>query len=101
MLKDILQSKNAVPALVVLAVGVVFAVFAPLFMQLPSWIAGLIGLTTGSVAVLMAMRGAGASDDELMVLRTGAKAALRGQMPSRPVYVSHGVADVLEILENI
>jgi len=99
--KDILQSKNAVPALVVFAVGVVFAVFAPLFMSLPSWIAGVIGLITGTVAVLMAVRGSGASDEELLLLRTAAKAVQRGQAPSRPMYASHAISDLLEIFESI
>ncbi|MEY4576625.1 MAG: hypothetical protein RL701_1328 [Pseudomonadota bacterium] len=98
-----MQSKNGVPALVVSAVGLVFAVFAPLFMPVapPAWISGLIGLLTGGVAVLMALRGAGANEEELLGLRTGAKAAQRGQAPSRPVSVSPAVADILDILEDI
>src|SRR5262247_2677992 len=101
MLKDLVQSKNGVPALVVLGVGLGIAVFGPpLFMpMLPGWMAGLIGLVTGSIAALMAGRGGGANDDELLALRTGAKAALRGQSPSRPAGAQHSVVEILDVLD--
>jgi methyl-accepting chemotaxis protein len=95
MLKNLLQSKNALPALVVLAVGLVFVVFAPV----PAWIAGSMGVLSGSVAVLMALRGSGASDEELMLLRSAAKATQRGQTPARPMNVSPAVGEILEILD--
>jgi methyl-accepting chemotaxis protein len=97
MLKDLAQSKNGVPALVVLAVGLVVAVFAPL----PGWVVGLIGLVLGSVSALMAARGAGASDEEMQALRSGAKAALRGQSPSRPANAQRAVSEILDIFESI
>jgi methyl-accepting chemotaxis protein len=103
MLKDLVQSKNGVPALVVLGVGFGIAVLGPpLFMpMLPGWMAGLIGLATGSIAAMMAVRGVGASDDELLALRTGAKAALRGQKPSRPANAQQQVLEIIDVLENV
>src|SRR5688572_1875103 len=103
MLKDLVQSKNGVPALVVLGVGLGVAVLGPpLFMpMLPGWMAGLIGLVTGSISAMMAVRGVGASDDDLLALRTGAKSAQRGQNPSRPATAQHAVLEILDVLEDV
>ncbi len=103
MLKDLVQSKNAIPALVVLAVGVIFGVIAPLATSsfAPAWVTGIGGLCLGGIAAFLALHGLGASEDDLLAIRTGAKAAHRGQRPSRPAYMPHAVAEIIDVLEGI
>ena len=90
MLKDLVQSKNGVPALVVLGVGLGIAVLGPpLFMpMLPGWMAGLIGLVTGSISAMMAVRGVGASDDESYELEIDAPGGKRS-LTARPYNAGH------------
>ena len=56
MLNDLLQSKNAPGALVLLLVGVLIAVVLPAVMPVfPGWFAGFVGLLIGTVAGLVLM----------------------------------------------
>ncbi len=100
MFKDLVQSKNAVPALVVLGTGLAIAAFSPL-LAMPAWVGGFFGTVLGFAAGLIALRGVGANDDDLFAIRTGTKAALRGQRPSRLANMPQAVSEILDVLDNV
>ena len=101
MLRDLLQSKNAAPALILLVVGAMIAVLTPAVMAFPGWAAGFLGLVAGFSAGVLAMQGRGASVDELLALRTAVKAAHRGERGNRPVALSRELAEAFEALDAL
>jgi methyl-accepting chemotaxis protein len=101
MIKDLLQGKNAVPTLIALAAGVLLAVVAPALLGAAAWLVGLFGVAVGAVTILTAMRGVGASNDDLAALHTGAKAAVRGDKPQRPRQANDELRQVYDVLDDI
>jgi methyl-accepting chemotaxis protein len=100
MLRDLLQSKNGIPALITFLAGALFAVFTPIVLPAwPGWAAGFIGITLGVIAGVIGMQGRGASVDELLALRTAAKGAQRGERGNRPLTISRELAEVFEALD--
>ena len=100
MTKDLLQSKNAFLGLVVLGSGVLIGIVAPLATDIHPAVSGLLALMLGAWAPVVAMRGAGATMDELLAVKTGIKSVQRGERPSRPFQVSPQVGELFEALES-
>jgi methyl-accepting chemotaxis protein len=101
MLNDLLQSKNAPVALILLVAGLLLAMVLPALTPFPGWVAGFIGLTVGAIAGVLAMQGRGANRDELLAVRTGIKAAQRGERASRPAGISSDVAEVFNASDDL
>jgi len=100
MLNDLFQSKNAPAALILFIVGVLVAVGLPLS-GFPGSIAGLIGLLVGGIAGVMLMQGRGASRDELLALRTGIKAAQRGERAARSSMLSSELTEIWSAVDDV
>lgn len=101
MLRDLLQSKNGVPALIIILVGGLFAVLTPAVVAFPGWLSGIIGLIVGILGGVIAMQGRGASADDLLALRTAVKSAHRGERGSRPHALSRELAEAFEALDAL
>jgi methyl-accepting chemotaxis protein len=101
MLNDLLQSKNAPAALILLAAGLLLAVILPALTDFPGWASGCIGLCIGAIAGVLALQGRGANRDELLAIRTGIKAAQRGERASRPAVLTRDLAEVFDAVDNL
>jgi methyl-accepting chemotaxis protein len=101
MFRDLLQSKNGAPALVLLVLGVLLAIVTPAVMAFPGWAAGFLGLLVGATAGVLAMQGRGANADELLALRTAIKSAQRGERGQRPTAPSRELSEAFEALDLV
>lgn len=101
MLHDLLQSKNAPAALIVIVAGALLAVALPALTDFPGWAAGAIGLSIGTVAGLIVLQGRGANRDELLGLRTAIKAAQRGERAPRSAALSAELAELFAAIDDV
>lgn len=101
MLNDLLQSKNGPAALVLLIVGCLLGIALPLVMDFPGSVAGALALVLGAMAGVLAMQGRGASRDELLALRTGVKAAQRGERAARSTALPPEVLEVWSAIDDL
>jgi methyl-accepting chemotaxis protein len=101
MLNDLLQSKNAPVVLILFVVGLLVAAVLPAVTTFPVWIAGSIGVMVGAIGGMLALHGRGANRDELLAIRTGIKAAQRGERASRPIGISRDVTDVFDSSDEL
>lgn len=101
MLSDLFHSKNAPAALILLFAGLLLAVLLPAVLPFPGWAAGLIGLLLGGVAGVLAMQGKGANRDDLLAVRTGIMAAVRGERATRPTDMSPDLLEVFAATDEL
>lgn len=101
MLNDLLQSKNAAAALILLVAGVLLAVVLPAWTGFPGWAAGSIGLSIGAIGGLIALQGRGANRDELLALRTAIKAAQRGERAARSPAISADLQELFAAIDDV
>jgi methyl-accepting chemotaxis protein len=101
MFSDLFHSKNAPAALILVFVGLLLAVLLPSVLPFPGWAAGIIGLMLGGVAGVLAMQGRGANRDDLLALRTGIMAAVRGERATRPTDLSPELAQVFAATDEL
>ena len=67
----------------------------------PGWAAGMIGLMLGGVAGVLAMQGKGANRDDLLAVRTGIMAAVRGERAMRPTEMSPDLVQVFAATDEL
>src|SRR5256885_8500565 len=102
MFNELLKSKNAPAALILLLVGALLAMVLPgLQTAFPGWAAGFIGLVMGSIAGVLLIYGRGASRSDLLVVRGSLKAALRGEQGARPVNMSPELAELFGVVDQL
>jgi methyl-accepting chemotaxis protein len=84
IMKELLRSRNASTAFIVLGAGAVVAILMPIFMPAPAWLMGGIGLFFGVASIALAMQGVSVGQESLQALKNGIRGVTRGQRASRP-----------------